>query len=72
MFIGGGWGLCSLIALCCVQDADGKLKVTLVDSKTKEMVAEDTYDTVFFATGRRADTSNVGLEAAGVKVRRNK
>lgn len=51
------------------QDSDGKLKVTLVGSKSGEVVAEDTYDTVFFATGRRADTSKVGLEAAGVKVR---
>lgn len=58
-----------IFALVVLQDADGKLNVTLVDSKTRETVSEETYDTVFFATGRRADTSNIGLEAVGVKVR---
>lgn len=53
------------------KDADGKLNVTLVDSKTRETVSEETYDTVFFATGRRADTSNIGLEAVGVKMNDN-
>ena len=41
--------------------------MTLVDSKSVE-ISKDTYDSVFYATGRKADTSGVGLEAAGVKV----
>lgn len=42
--------------------------MTLVDSKSGEEVSKDTYDSVFYATGRKADTSGVGLDAAGVKV----
>lgn len=50
------------------QNSEGKLEVTLVDSKSGEEVSKATYDSVFYATGRKADTSGVGLEAAGVKV----
>ena len=39
-----------------------------MDSKTREEVSKDTYDSVMYATGRRADTSGLGLEAVGVKV----
>ncbi|CAN0163836.1 unnamed protein product [Ectocarpus sp. 6 AP-2014] len=48
--------------------SDGKLEVTLVDSKSGEEVSKNTYDSVFYATGRKADTSGIGLETAGVKV----
>lgn len=51
------------------QNAEGKLEVTLVDSKSGQEVSKATYDSVFYATGRKADTSGIGLEAAGVKVR---
>lgn len=51
--------------------AEGKLEVTLVDTKTGEEVGKDTYDSVFYATGRRADTSGIGLEAIGVKINPN-
>ena len=39
-----------------------------MDTKSGEEVAKDTYDSVFYATGRKADTSGIGLEAVGVKV----
>lgn len=39
-----------------------------MDSKTGEEVSKGTYDSVFYATGRKADTSGIGLEAVGVKV----
>lgn len=39
-----------------------------MDTKTGQEVSKDTYDSVVYATGRRADTAGVGLEAAGVKV----
>eukprot|EP00904_Undaria_pinnatifida_P006428 jgi/Undpi1/2915/HiC_scaffold_14.g06292.m1 len=51
--------------------ADGKLEITLVDTKSGEEVAKDTYDSVFYATGRKADTSGIGLEAVGVKINPN-
>lgn len=51
-----------------LQTADGKLEVTLVDSKSGEEVGKDTYDSVFYGTGRRADTSSIGLDVVGVKV----
>ncbi|CAN0416002.1 unnamed protein product [Ectocarpus sp. 12 AP-2014] len=51
--------------------SDGKLEVTLVDSKSGEEVSKTTYDSVFYATGRKADTSGIGLETAGVKVNPN-
>lgn len=56
-------------ALASPKDSSGKLKVTIVDADTKETVLEDTYDTVLYATGRKADTANIGLDVVGVKVR---
>ena len=41
-----------------------------MDAKSGEEVGKDTYDSVFYATGRKADTSGIGLEAIGVKVGR--
>ncbi|CAM9454616.1 unnamed protein product [Ascophyllum nodosum] len=53
------------------KNGEGKLEITLVDSKTREEVSKDTYDSVMYATGRRADTSGLGLEAVGVKINPN-
>lgn len=39
-----------------------------MDSQSGEVVSTDTYDSVFYATGRKADTSGIGLETVGVKV----
>lgn len=52
-----------------LKNGEGKLEVTLVDSKSREEVSKDTYDSIFYATGRRADTSGIGLETVGIEVR---
>ena len=41
---------------------DGKLKVVFDDDK------EDMYDTVLYATGRVADTIDLGLENVGIEL----
>ncbi|KAG5184506.1 electron donor-dependent reductase [Tribonema minus] len=50
------------------KQADGKLKVTLVDSTTGAHVMTETFDTVMYGTGRTPDTAALNLEAAGVTV----
>lgn len=52
-----------------LKNGEGKLEVILVNSKSGEEVSKDTYDSIFYATGRRADTSGIGLETVGIKVR---
>lgn len=44
----------------------GRLLVTFQNVMTKETSTEE-FDTVLYATGRHADTSKLGLAAAGVK-----
>lgn len=44
---------------------DGKLKVTWINADSGASASE-VFDTVFTATGRRADTAKLSLEAAGV------
>ena len=46
-------------------EASGKLKVVL-KSRTDGTTEEEEYDTVLFATGRKADTANLGLENVGI------
>lgn len=48
-----------------VKTAEGKLVVTWTDHSTSATVT-DTFDTVFVATGRTADTAKLNLAAAGV------
>lgn len=50
-----------------VEKVDGKLKVHWVDPNTNQGNSE-LFDTVMVATGRRADTDNLGLDKAGVQV----
>jgi thioredoxin reductase (NADPH) len=52
------------------KEADGRLKVSWVNSETGAEASE-VYDSVFTATGREADTRKLNLEAAGVKVERD-
>lgn len=52
------------------KQADGKLKVTWVNSETGAEMS-DLYDTVFTATGREADLKGLNLAAAGVPVERD-
>eukprot|EP01127_Copromyxa_protea_P011639 TRINITY_DN2945_c0_g1_i1.p1 TRINITY_DN2945_c0_g1~~TRINITY_DN2945_c0_g1_i1.p1 ORF type:complete len:985 (-),score=260.09 TRINITY_DN2945_c0_g1_i1:40-2730(-) len=49
-----------------VKQSSGRLLVTFENVTTKEETSEE-FDTVLYATGRHADTSQLGLEAAGVK-----
>lgn len=49
------------------KQADGRLKVTWMNADSGSSASE-TYDTVFAATGRTADTSKLNLGAAGVAV----
>ena len=48
-----------------VKQDDGRLLVTLADSKTGAE-STDTFDTVLYAAGRYADTKGLDLEKAGV------
>lgn len=52
------------------KQADGKLKVTWVNSETGAEASE-LYDTVFTATGREADLKGLNLASAGVPVERD-
>merc|ERR1740123_1386358 len=59
------------------QTPDGRIKVTYEQKSVDEdgvetkQILEDVYDTVMFATGRRADTQGLNLEAAGVQAEPN-
>jgi thioredoxin reductase (NADPH) len=46
---------------------DGKLVVTYVNAETGAE-SKDTFDTVFVATGRLAETGKLGLDKAGVQI----
>ncbi|CAM9797151.1 unnamed protein product, partial [Chrysoparadoxa australica] len=50
-----------------VKADDGKLEVTLIDSKTGEERLCDKFDTVMYATGRTPCTRDIGLKEAGRK-----
>jgi len=50
-----------------VKQDDGRLLVTLADSKTGEETT-DVFDTVLYAAGRYADTKGLDLDKAGVNV----
>ncbi|EPT26266.1 thioredoxin reductase [Toxoplasma gondii ME49] len=49
-----------------VKQANGKIQVTFQVGKEKKELVEE-FDTVLYATGRKADTSNLNLQAAGVE-----
>lgn len=46
-------------------------KVVWINPDTKEVIGEDTYDTVVLAVGRSADTKNIGVEQVGIKTMPN-
>ncbi|CAM9886928.1 unnamed protein product, partial [Phaeothamnion confervicola] len=57
------------VASQIVKDEDGRLRVTLVETRSRAIVLEDVFDTVLYATGRAPDTTGLGLDSAGVEVR---
>nr|WEU39069.1 thioredoxin glutathione reductase [Cryptocaryon irritans] len=47
---------------------DGQLKVQYSKAGDTKQIREELFDSVFIATGRKADTKNIGLEDVGVKI----
>eukprot|EP01084_Bolivina_argentea_P309348 535073_1 len=59
----------SAVPKTIIKTLEGGLEVLLVDPQNGKEISKAVYDTVLYATGRSANTQNIGLENVNIKTR---